>query len=203
MRREIIPITATCLVDREMSGFAHTPVQWLCQQMRSHALKYLLAHDDHGVIWGRLDGDELITSHEVEPHYSPALLHAETLQMARVFAPTGELLVWRDETGEWTNRLIVEEMQDTPAEWVAAFDEQQILWGTHAKPLERGFTLMSDGAQGLFHVVPLSLSGQFDEQNRPLRLTVRHYVKMDEDGFMRVNASRLLTISTVLKESNT
>src|SRR5437879_2532631 len=98
MRREIIATTATCVPDREMSGFADTPAQWLCQQMRSHTLKYLLAHDDNGVIWGLLDGEELITSHEVAPNYSPPL-QAETLQMARLFAPKGELFVWRDETG--------------------------------------------------------------------------------------------------------
>src|SRR5205807_79238 len=104
MRREIINTAATCETI-EMVGFADRPIKWLSQQMRTHELKYLLAHADDGVIWGRLDGEELITSHDLEPKYSPPL-RVETLQMVRIFAPVGELLVWHDEAGAWAGRLI-------------------------------------------------------------------------------------------------
>lgn len=200
MKRKIIGITAACEAIK-MDGFANKPTKWLSQQMRTHKLKYLLAHADDGVIWGRLEGEELITSHDVASEYSPPL-RSTTLQMARIFAHAGELLVWRDEADKWAGRLIAEATPGAAPEWTAAFDEQQVLWGTNARPRERGFTLMSDGSQGLFHVIPLNLTGQFDEQTRPLRLVVRHYLKADDYGFVRVNASRLLSLLPEPEESN-
>lgn len=201
MKRDIIKTAATCEAVK-MDGFADEPTKWLSQQMRTHKLKYLLAHADDGVIWGRLDGEELITSHDVAPQYSPPL-RAETLQTARIFSHTGELLAWRDEAGEWVGRLIADDMPGATPEWTAAFEEQQVLLGTNAEPRERGFALMSEGSQGLFHVVPLDLTGQIDEQRRPPRLVVRHYLKVDNCGFLRVNASRLFSLIREPKESNT
>jgi len=200
MKRKIDKTAAVC-ESIKMDGFAGDPVQWLFQQMHTHKLKYLLAHADDGVIWGRLDGEELITSHDVAPEHAPPL-RVETLQTARMFGRTGELLIWRDEAGAWAGRLITEELEDTIPEWSEAFDEQQILWGTITEPQSRNFTLMKEGSQGLVHVVPLTLSEKIDVQNRPLRLVVRHYVKADNDGFVRVNASRLLSLLPEPKESN-
>ncbi len=200
MKRKIINTEATCEAVK-MDGFAHEPTKWLSQQMHTHNLKYLLAHADDGVIWGRLDGEELITSHDVAPEYSPPL-RAETLQTARIFARAGELLAWRDEAGEWAGRLIADDTPGATPEWTTAFEEQQVLLGTNVQPRKRGFALMSEGSQGLFHVVPLN-PGQIDEQTRPLRLVVRHYLKADNYGFLRVNASRLFSLLPEPKESNT
>jgi CRISPR-associated protein (TIGR03984 family) len=202
MKREIINTGATCETVDEMTSFADEPSKWLSRKMRTHKLKYLLAHADDGVIWGRLDGEDLITSHDVAPEYSPPL-RVETLQTARIFTRVGELLVWRDEAGAWAGRLITEAMPGATAEWTEAFDEQQVLWGTKAESRERGFTSMSDGSQGLFHVVPLNITGHFDEQTRPLRLVVRHYLKADDYGFVRINASRLLSLLPEPEESKT
>ena len=201
MKRTIIKTAATCETIK-MDGFADEPTTWLSRQMRTHRLKYLLAHTDEGVIWGRLDGEELITSHDVAREHSPSL-QAETLQTARLFGHDGELLVWRDEAGSWAGRLIIEGTSVATLEWTSAFEERQILWGTDTEPQQRGFTLMSDGSQGLFHAVPLTLTGQFDEQTRPLRLVVRHYLKADDDGFVRVIASRLVRLLSEQKENNT
>ncbi|HZU70959.1 MAG TPA: CRISPR-associated protein Csx19 [Ktedonobacteraceae bacterium] len=200
MKREIIDTTTTC-EPVKMDGFASNPAEWLSQQMQTYGLKYLLAHTDDGVIWGRLDGTELITSHGLVPEYSPPL-RAETLLTARVFSRAGELLVWRDESGEWAGRLIIEDKPDATAEWTRAFEEKQVLFGTHAQPKERGFALMREGSQGLFHAVPLDLSGPIDEEERPLRLIVRHYLKEDKNGFVRVNASRLVGLLPEPEESN-
>ncbi len=200
MKRKIIDnIAATCKAVK-MDGFADEPAKWLSQHMHIYKLKYLLAHDDCGVIWGRLDSQELITSHDLAPEYSPPL-RLETLQMARLFARTGELLVWRNDDGAWVGRLIADDTLGTTPEWTAAFDEQQILVGTKAVPLNKGFYLMSEGSQGLFHAVPL-YPGEIDEQNRTLRLVVRHYLQSDEYGFTRVNASRLFSLLPEPKESN-
>lgn len=205
--RKKIDTTATCKIYTavEMNDFADDPVKWLVEQMRAHDLKltYLLAHASDGVIWGRFDDEELITSHNVAPRHSPPL-RVETLLTARVFALVGELLVWRDEDGEWAARLIAEkQLADATTGWNSGFEEQQILLGTDARSLERGFTLMSERAQGLFHAVPLklSLSGGGDERWHPLRLVVHHYWQGDEHGFTRVHASRLVDL-LALKEGN-
>lgn len=200
MKREIKSIAATCEAI-EMDGFANEPTKWLFQQMHAHKLEYLLAHADDGVIWGRLNDEELIISHDVAPEHSPPL-RAETLQTVRLFAVTGELLVWRDEVGAWVGRFITEMISGATAEWSEAYEEKQVLLGTYAKPLERGFSLLSEGSQGLFHVVPIHLSGQIDEERRPLHLVVRHYLKADNYGFVRVDASRLLGLHLEPKESN-
>jgi CRISPR-associated protein (TIGR03984 family) len=179
-----------------MDGFDKKgPINWLSQQMCVRNLKYLLAHADDGVIWGRLDGEELITSHDVASDYSPPL-RAETLQMARVFGLDGEILVWRDESGAWVGRFIAETtLPDATARWIAAFEETHILLGTKAESQKRDFSLLSEGSQGLFHVVPLNLPKHIDEQSRPLRLIVRHYVTADDHGFVRVDASRLVNLA--------
>lgn len=188
----------------EMVGFEDKPIEWLFGQMHTRKLKYLLAHAYDGVIWGRLDGEELITSHNVDPKHAQPL-RVKTLQTVRIFAPVGELLVWRNEADAWTGRLITETIPTgAKAEWTEAFDEHQILWGTNPEFLQRDFTRVSEGTQGLIHVVPLNLSGlKIGQENRPLRLVVRHYLKEDDYRFVRVNTSRLLNLLPEPKESNT
>ncbi len=122
-----------------------------------------------------------------------------TLQTARIFSHAGELLVWRDEAGEWAGRLSDE--PGTTAEETEDFDEYQILLGTNIERRDRGFPLLSEGSQGLFHAVPLHLERKIDEQIRPLRLVVRHYLKEDKSGFLRVDASRLVDLHLESKES--
>ncbi|HEU5382393.1 MAG TPA: CRISPR-associated protein Csx19 [Ktedonobacteraceae bacterium] len=205
MRRELFD-TTTCCTEVDIAGFADDPVGWFSQQMQhlqkmqTHTQVYLLAHADDGVIWGRLDQGELITSNDAAPQYSPPL-RAETLQTARIFGPGGEMLIWRDEMGAWTNRLIAESMSAPSPDWEQAFEEQHILLGTKAEPQGQDFTLLSEGSQGLMHVIPFSVVEKIDEQHRPLRLIVRHYVKAEKSGFLRVDASRLHSLIQI-KESN-
>lgn len=188
--------------------------QWLQDQAARHGFKWLLAHAYDGVIWGRVDNGKMTTSHEVDPtggHISPPL-RKETLLQARLFALRGELLIWRDGNQGWQARIIRDADKGEKAEWSEAIDECQILWGTDTQPLDSGFTLMTDGSQGLRHIVPLKITGNYSEKNRPLRLYVRHYIEedkvdksMDEDdkkelvgkvnGFVRIVASRLLEIA--------
>lgn len=203
MKRDIFETTATC-ESIDLTNFASDPAGCLSRQMQTHKLNYLLAHADDGVIWGRkLDGEELLTSYEVAPEYSPPL-RTETLQTVRVFGPAGELLVWRDEIGAWAGRLIAEPetAQDTPSVWELAFEEEQILLGTKTEQRARDFTLMSEGTQGLIHIVPIKVTEQINEEHRPLRLVVRHYVKADDHGFLQVHASRLHSLHLKTKESN-
>jgi CRISPR-associated protein (TIGR03984 family) len=129
-------------------------------------------------------------------------LRLNTLQQVRLFGPQAEVLLWRDgdEKGKarWRARLISEEEVESAA-WSDDFDESQMVWGTDVvlslppNPPPH-FTLMSDGAQGLRHAVPLQVAGEFDERSRPLRLIVRNYLEEDETGFVRVAASRLVEV---------
>ncbi|WP_297029166.1 CRISPR-associated protein Csx19 [Thermogutta sp.] len=166
---------------------------WLQTQAVQHNLRWLLAHADDGVIWGELRNGQLVTSESVAPEVSPPL-RAETLQQVRLFATRAELLLWRDGDNRWHARLIRDAGHGEKPTFTDAIDEPQILWGTDPQPLANGFTLMSDGAQGLRHAVPLDVRGRFDESSRPLRLWVRHYLQDDESGFTRIVASRLFDL---------
>lgn len=167
---------------------------WLQKQAKERSLHYLLAHADDGVIWGRLDGEKLVTSFEAAKNDEEARkvcpeLRTKTLQQARLFADHAELLLWRDGDGKWRARLIENASNDTEAEWLEAFDEPQLLWGTGDRSLSHGFTLLEDGTQGLRHAIPCSVKLK-DEHH--IRLVVRHYV--NRQGFMRVVASRLVKL---------
>ncbi len=172
--------------------------------------RWLLAHAEDGVSWGRVDTvdettRELVTSHDAAQGHADALkvcpdLSDGTLWQARLFGETTELLLWRDGDNQWHARVIRDTAGGDNAVWKESFDEPQILWGTQAdEALAHDFTLTSDGAQGLRHAVPCKVEGTFTETTRPLRLWVRHYLEEDKSGFVRVAASRLFDV-TVEKE---
>jgi len=191
VKREIIsrPAVVEPIADCSISDVK----VWLQKQAVQHNLRWLLAHADDGVIWGELRDGQLVTSDSVVPEVSPPL-RAETLQQARSFAIHAELLLWRDGDNRWDARLIRDAAEGEDYAFTDAIDEPQILWGTDPQPLVNGFTLMSDGAQGLRHAIPLDVRGKFDESSRPLRLWVRHYLQDDESGFTRIVASRLFDV---------
>lgn len=167
---------------------------WLQEHAAYHKFKWLLAHADDGVIWGRVDNGKLISSDSVVPDVSPPL-RAETLQQARLFSEDGELLLWRDADNKFYARVIRKPADGEIPTFTETIDEPQILWGTDPTPKQNGFTMMSDGAQGLRHAVPLGVSGTFNEETRPLRLRVRHYLQEDATGFNRIVASRLFALT--------
>lgn len=194
MKREIKSHPAIAAVVESVTVESIKDVKdWLQTQASQYRLKWLLVHADDGIIWGRMDNGGLVTSDSVAPEISPPL-RVETLQQARLFARDAELLLWRDGDNRWHARLIREARDGETPTFTEAIDEPQILWGTDSQPLANGFTLMSDGAQGLRHTVPLVVTGRFDEASRPLRLWVRHYLKDDESGFTRIVASRLFDL---------
>jgi CRISPR-associated protein (TIGR03984 family) len=173
---------------------------WLQQQATQRQLPWLLAHADDGVIWGRLVEGRLVTAHDVAQGDAAALpycpeLRTVTLQQARLFGDQAELLLWRDGENIWHARLIRDADQATGdnADWLDALDEWQMLWGTHGKPLANNFTRLWDGAQGLRHAVPMSLTLANGGKTTPPRLHVRHYLAKDED-FARIVASRLVSL---------
>jgi CRISPR-associated protein (TIGR03984 family) len=173
---------------------------WLQGQAAAHNFRWLLAHADDGVIWGRVEANGLlITSHDAAQGHTGSQdfcppLRTETLQQVRLFAEEAELLLWRDGDNIWHARLIRQPVAGETPTFAEAIDEPHILWGTDPQPQDNGFTLMSDGAQGLRHTVPLEVTGQFNEPTRPLRLWVRHYLAEDDSGFNQIVASRLVDL---------
>lgn len=201
-------------LEESVSGLSDAS-DWLQQKASEHGLKFLLAHADDGLIWGKLKDNQLITSRDVlqqvasNDEINAALevcppLRLTTLQQARLFSEQAELFLWRDGDGVWQARTI-KDAQDENLDWEEYFDEPQLLWGTHGYPLPEGFTLLRDGSQGLRHALPLPLElsehgrvlGE-NGQSKRVRLTVRHY--LNRDGFARVVASRLVGFDSFNEE---
>jgi CRISPR-associated protein (TIGR03984 family) len=176
---------------------------WLESEAKTHGLRWLLAHADDGIIWGKVDaGGALLTSHEAAKGNGQAEavcppLRLMTLQQARLFSAQAELLAWRDGDNALRARLIADveeggeahESPASPPDWARAFDEPQLLWGTRGVALTPDFTLLEDSAQGLRHAVPLSMNGM----RLPAQLCVRHYLARED--FARVVVSRLVALT--------
>jgi CRISPR-associated protein (TIGR03984 family) len=190
--RNIVPTRARA-TPVEPAGAETDLIGWLTAQARAHGLDTLLAFADDGVIWGKV-AEDLRTAPEVPGSPAPKL-RPETLQTAHLFGAQAEVRLWRDAEGDWRAVLLHEVAADADAPWTAAFDEQQIVWGTDATPAADGFSVLRDGAQGLAHAVPRRVEGRFSEDKRPLRLKVRYYLGDDETtGFTRIVAVRLVKL---------
>lgn len=169
--------------------------QWLSTQAGQFGLTHLLVHTDDGVHWGKFDSQGRLLFPRQNPLSSPI-----TLQTVRSFGESAEVTLWQAENNLWEACVIGEikppMSNRQPEHFAQAFDEPFILWGTHAEPPQNGFTLMSDGNQGLCHTVPLVLQKQdYTEKKRPLRLRVRHYLREDDFGVVYIAASRLVGLS--------
>jgi CRISPR-associated protein (TIGR03984 family) len=184
-----------------IDGVEQNLKSWLEQQVTEYNLKYLLAHADDGVVWGRFDDGKLTTAEKVfyPCNFNVHLpkLRLLTLQQCRVFGKKAEVLLWQ--TGiKWKARLI--EHSDT----LKFIEECQVLWGTQKEKGQQGedgerqgFTLVSDGSQGLKHAVPLTnIPFSNDKKNlyRPIRLIVHHYIDYDESGVAKIYLSRLVDL---------
>ncbi len=163
--------------------------QWLEEQAKEYKLRFLLAHAEDGVIWGKFKDGKLLTADGV--FYFLPKLRLFTLQQCRAFGETSEIMLWQTDDG-FKARLI-QDQKDTEL-----IPENQILWGTQADKICGDFTLVSDGSQGLRHAVPLT-NIEFDKNQklyRPLRLSVHHYIDYDDSGVARIDLSRLVNLTT-------
>lgn len=188
-RYSITPITVS-------DDFVRDPATWLTSQAKEHELDALLAHADDGVIWGRIAGETLVLSSSTFPHVSPPL-RTLTLQQVRLFGQNAELLVWRDGDCVWQARLLDDRDEDRQG-W--CFNEEQLLWGDQIEDENLGFTLVTEGQEGLRHAVPLPIKDLDlevplnEERNRwrYVRLGVRQYLERDEeDGAVTIVQGRL------------
>lgn len=176
-------------------GFKADPKAWFEAQPGVGREAWFLAHADDGVIWGKLRDGTLVTSNEIFSHISPPL-RAETLQEARLFGEKAEVRIWRDRRGFSACRI-----EDQDSEGAEAFDETYVLWGTRMEKQDQGFTLVTEGRQGLRHAVPLQIEettlGSSGTTKHPLRLRVRHYIAYDEEsGQAFLALSRLVELFT-------
>jgi CRISPR-associated protein (TIGR03984 family) len=171
---------------------------WLQAKAQEFDLRYLLAHADDGVIWGEFRGQnsQLITSGDDDVFPQFAKLRTCTLQQCRIFGENAEVMLWK--VGDNFKARLIKD--DNNPEHLP--DENQILWGTQAEAEKNGFTLVSDGSQGLKHAVPLTGITFKDKDYRPLRLKVRHYIDDDQSGVARIYLSRLVDLKSVKIESN-
>lgn len=176
---------------------------WLKEQAKNHQLPYLLAYAEDGVIWGKFEivTGTLKTAREVFPEYNFPKLRLNTLQQCRIFGKAGEVLLWNS-NGKWRSRLILETkaLELISKEKIGLIPESQVLWGTKGQEnKEHGFTLLSDGSQGLKHAVPRT-GINFDrnenekQPKRPVKLEVHHYFCYDSDGVARIFLSRLVSL---------
>ena len=169
---------------------------WLSKQASKRELTTLLAFLDDGVVWGKYEtGIPWVTSDQAQPGL-PAL-RLKTLQELHLFGPQAELLLFRKTEGEYWLRIIEENIGQP--DFLESFDELQFLWGDNAQPAKKGFTLLSEGAQGLCHAIPCEITRK-DGQDQLPRLRVRHYLNPDSEPLARVVVSRCVGLEVEKKE---
>lgn len=180
------------LSESDFQTFAGAPRQWFADQGKRRGLEFFLAHDDEGVIWGKIEDGQLKLSSEVFTEVEVELL-ALTLQQARLFGEAGELLVWRGEGQQWHGRYLADA---SISEEDRLDDEPHRLWG-EATESKDGFTLMREGVQGLLHAPPIKLT-----RGEGAILKVRHYLDYDEQGQVYIALSRLVAVEKRGKKTN-
>ena len=158
---------------------------WLVKQAEGQENCWLLAHADDGVIWGYVNGVSLALSGDafyVSPPFNPS-----TLQQARLFWDSGEILIWRGVHG-----LVGRKIIEGQGEEVEFFDTKPLLWGTEVESTSGNFVLLGEGEQGLRHAPPLVIAGN---QGPEARLVVRNYLSYEEDsGQAYVSLNRLVEL---------
>lgn len=156
-------------------------------------LPWLLAYLDDGVVWGRQEKTRWACSSGRWGSLSPEL-RVGALQELRLFGPHGEALVWAEERGNLSGRLLADSAANGWEEGCEPMSGSFLILADRclAGPDPQGFTLVGDGA-GSRQVVPVAAPASFFRGGRwPLALAVRRYLAADrETGAVRVAASRL------------
>ncbi len=162
-------------------------ITWLCDQAKTVQAKYLLAHADDGVIWGRFEAENLRLSGDVFAQVKVDL-RPNTLQQARLFGPNGEISLWRVENHPQGSFYWHTEEGKT-ADPSTLIKENYRLWG-EAEEIKDGFSLMDEGQQGLLHALPIPLLPQ-----QRATLTVYHCIEYPDDQ-ATITHSRLVSIQS-------
>jgi CRISPR-associated protein (TIGR03984 family) len=107
------------------------------------------------------------------------------LQRLRVFNDRQELLIWRTEDNEengsdFKGRMRIdqdgEKSEETPI-----VDANQVLWGTRAKSLDNGFTLLTED-RGTELILPFNNLESVDDKENRIFLETRNYIGYNDIG---------------------
>jgi CRISPR-associated protein (TIGR03984 family) len=189
-------------------------VEWLQAQATEYGLRWLLAYTHAGIVWGELRNGQLVLA---KPDSSVAW---SNLQQARLFGPTGELLLWPSAAlWRWrcytdtdtiadaevsgaaitvhdialAQQLVDHEANADSASVIYEYQEAfYLLWGTHAQSPVNGFRKLIEGGQGIEHMPPLINT---PSETKRASLRVRHYIAPNPDaGLLEVIDSRLVAL---------
>ncbi|MCL4508092.1 MAG: CRISPR-associated protein Csx19 [Chloroflexi bacterium] len=138
----------------------------------------LVAWCDHRVLIGLVTEAGVHTAEPLEPRFLTSL---------RLFNRTGELSLWREAGEQFLGRL----RWDGQGDVLDVLEQRQSLWGTRIEPLMPGWLRVSE-ERGTQFAVPFAVR----EDDLPLCLRVRSYLKADEDGLVGVMDSRLCAFET-------
>ncbi len=157
-------------------------VSWITDHLKKH--DFLLAFADDGVIWGKMDGETLVTSHKFDGSISPEL-RGKTLQQAFIFDAKEEIRLFRDEMNQWQARKVTDAKDKK-----RVIEESQILWGDEAVgELQNGFLQVRDNTKGIPNqFIPAK---EKIAVGKCLRLDVHHSVDYNENGEAYIVISRL------------
>ena len=170
---------------------------------RTTSCKWLLAHCQDGVTWGKLRGEEWHLGSSEYPDLCPTITDQNLLEL-RLFGPDEELLLWRDDDslrGRWLKEATDDERLETHS-FAKPFAEDgmnaRLLIGNQLVSSTNGFSRVKDDT-GREQAVPVtSMREDFESRvgkHMPLRLELKHYFEICKDtGAVRVAASRLVTV---------
>ncbi len=186
-------------------NFADNNAGWLTERAAEfldfNETGYVLIHADDGVLWGRIEGKQLITPPESD--WTPKL-RSVTIQQCRVFGEKGELFVWRESEGAWKGRLLIEDNSTYRPK-----EKKAILYGsqTTGQSAPPGFTPLIETGVGMRQIIPIQVpeeawkpekASKNDERkfksNWRAMLTVVEYLTEDDEGQVIIACSRLKAI---------
>ena len=182
-------------------GFGDRISDWLESMSSAHDFRWMLAHADDGIIWGRFDQGRLVLSSDAALGDSEAEavcppLRTITLQRLRAIGQNAEVYLWRD-GGEFKGRLIKNRSSSdgSVSSLSRCIDEKHILWGTTARELKDEFSLLTEEGLGIKQVIPLKHNGSLRGDRVTPRLHVRQYLEQDADtGAVRILTGRLVDL---------
>jgi len=192
---------ARCSKEETLPSFAGADAvrEWLEQQAADLDVRWLLAHAEEGVQWGRVVRSEEGVQLELSPEGVRELLAPAKLWDVRLFGPTAEVFLWRTEAGGFAARWI-EDADEANVTWKDAIDEPYLLLGKSGRHIgvPPEWTQLTEGHDGALyqHVIPgrarLDGDGSTGALASPVALRVRHYVT--PNGTATIVASRLVQL---------
>ncbi len=160
-------------------GPEDTLADWLKTQANTWANKktaYVLSYHWDGVVWGRIEGDDLQVS--TGRITSSPKLRKSTLIRTYLFNETFEVLLWHREAAPLKARVIAEAAHrhthpDLETHWTEACDTNLLLYGEHWETTDDNFAILRQGElrTQLYHVPPTT-----PKAGQRLCLKIRRYV---------------------------